>query len=389
MSQAEQSFEAGVFHPDLGNEVIAGKIFLDPRLMRFRSETTLVEIPIARLSVELGRKAEGRIYFFDSDRPQIRVFTSDESILNHRALTQSAHFRSRLEKIVSRREVSRRILVTLYFFIAVAVFAWLGSLAMGAAVHSLVNEIPASWKAEFGSNVIHELQERVVFINDSNKVAQLAALAAPLTRAIGGATNVQFHIVADSFPNAFALPGGHVVVNSGLLKMADTPEQLLGVIAHEMVHVTQKHGFRKLISAAGPILTLQILFGSHSTMLNILTRRSGALIYGSFSQKFEKEADDLGWDYLVKANIDPRGMIEMFQKLKKFETKSKITDEHSAFSDHPALDKRIAWLEAKWERLPKKSGFIKFTNRVPRLTQSEEEEALRKSLERLPGRRRH
>jgi predicted Zn-dependent protease len=82
------------------------------------------------------------------------------------------------------------------------------------------------------------------------------------------------------------------------------------------------------------------------------------LISQSFSQEYEKEADDVGWDYLVKANIDPRGMIEMFQKLKFVEAQQSSTMMPKAFDSHPDIDKRIARLKAKWKKLPRKAGFV-------------------------------
>jgi predicted Zn-dependent protease len=89
-----------------------------------------------------------------------------------------------------------------------------------------------------------------------------------------------------------------------------------------------------------------------------------ALMIGQgFSQEYETEADNVGWDYLVKANIDPRGMIEMFRKLNAYETHRKALKLPQAFRSHPALEKRIRRLEAKWRKLPRKSGFLELGRR--------------------------
>ena len=75
-------------------------------------------------------------------------------------------------------------------------------------------------------------------------VARIRTLAAPLLRVLPANTNgYQFHVLKDDEPNAFALPGGHIVIHTGLLKLMDRPEELLGVIAHEAVlpfHVTAR-----------------------------------------------------------------------------------------------------------------------------------------------------
>ena len=84
---------------------------------------------------------------------------------------------------------------------------------------------------------------------------------------------------------------------------------------------------------------------------------SAFLVQQSFSQEYEKEADDVGWEYLVKANIDPRGMIAVFERMRM--TLAGQLDDFGpkAFQSHPDLDKRIARLNAKWKKLPRKSGF--------------------------------
>jgi predicted Zn-dependent protease len=81
----------------------------------------------------------------------------------------------------------------------------------------------------------------------------------------------------------------------------------------------------------------------------------------------------------VAAGINPHGMIDIFRKLEAQGEKVKVAREHPAFDSHPALEKRIAWLEAKWEKLPNQTGFVPLTNAVPKISESD----LRNSLERL------
>jgi len=162
-----------------------------------------------------------------------------------------------------------------------------------------------------------------------------------------------------SDPNAFALPGGHIVVTTGLLRLVERPEQLLGVVSHEVAHVTCKHSFRQMIASAGPFLVFQVFLSGRGGAFAALAGGSAILVHQSFSQEYEKEADDVGWDYLVAANIDPRGMIEVFQKLKATEASERISNFiPKAFESHPDMDKRIARLNAKWKKLPRKTGFV-------------------------------
>ena len=90
--------------------------------------------------------------------------------------------------------------------------------------------------------------------------------------------------------------------------------------------------------------------------MNLLSEGSGIMIAQGFWQEYETEADEIGWKYLVAANIDPRGMISTFRKFKEFAGDEKQLTH--AFDSHPALDKRIARLEKKWKGMRTQSGFL-------------------------------
>jgi predicted Zn-dependent protease len=368
LNGAIQGFEARAFHPSLGNEAASGRVFLSAGKLRFQSEALTLEIPLDEVVVEVGKKGDEQIYFHDPEQPDLQIFTLDQSILDRRVLAQAGQVQKQLIAILSRRELSRRLRILLYFCVGCVLLAWFGSWATSAMVRSLVNRIPPGWEKKLGDDQIESLQSRKQFVTDSNRVAQLTALAAPLMRVLpAGNGEDKFYILEDETPNAFALPGGHVVVNTGLLRLADRPEEVLGVIAHELAHVTQKHYARKIISALGPIVIFGVFLHTHSGAANILTQGTGLMVFEGFSKEYETEADDVGWQYLVAANIDPRGMIDMFRKLKAYEAKEKFGPATpQAFSSHPAIDKRIARLQSKWEKLPHKSGFIELTNEIPR-----------------------
>ena len=76
-------------------------------------------------------------------------------------------------------------------------------------------------------------------------------------------------------------------------------------------------------------------------------------------QTIEREADDTGWQYLLKANIDPRGMIRFFDRLKKEEQKYPLSGSLQLLNTHPATDERMKRLEEKWKKLDRKDGFRK------------------------------
>lgn len=355
-------------NPDFGSETIAGILIADRWRVFFQSATIAWEIPLEQLEIKLGRGKDPQVHFQDRRRPGVSIFTPNDSVLECTPFGQSRYVRNQLKTVLGRRELIRRLRVTFYFFIGCGLAAWLASLAAGVMVRSLVREIPVTWETKLGNSLMQKEESQLPFVDDSNAVTQLTALAQPLIRTIPAkGIRFQFHILADASPNAFALPGGHIIVTTGLLRLTDRPDELLGVIAHETAHVTQRHAFRHLITGKGPVFILQVFMGGRNRLLEALAYPSEKLVYESFSQKYERQADEVGWSYLVAAHINPHGMIDIFKKLRNYESVKGLSRKASAFDSHPSMDRRIAWLEAKWNKLPDKTDFIELTNLVPKI----------------------
>lgn len=359
LNEANQSFAAHAFHPNLGNEVAAGRLTIDRWHFHFRSETLTLDVPLHRLRVRLGTGADERIYFQDAESPEWEVNTDDFAIIDHPFLPQAQGLRQELSRTASREELVRRLRILACTFGGIVLLIWIGNLGVKAMVWSLVTHVPPELEQSFGAAALAEAQSGMAFIDDTNRVAQLAALAAPLTNAAGIGTNgLTFYIAEEDEPNAFAMPGGHVVVTTGLLQLVDEPEELLGVISHEIAHVTRKHGIRQVIASAGPFLVLRVFLGSRRGMGGLLASASDELMRQGFSREYEIEADDVGWEIMLSSKINPHGMSDALTKLKAYEDKEAKQDSlERGFSSHPALEKRIARLDKKWKKLRVKNGF--------------------------------
>ena len=357
LSEINQGFEACLFHPNFGNEVVNGRIFIDRWKLHFRSESVTEEISMELLEVEFEEDSN-RICLSDSTRPDLQIFTTDQSILKHPSMRQSGNVHAQVTTSLSRREASRAVRLTLYFIVGCVVATWFCSVSISLMVRTLAAGVPMEWEEKFGQEEIAKLRKEGLLIDDTNQIAQLTELAQPLIKVLPeNRRNLKFYILDDEEPNAFALPGGYVVVHTGLLQMTETPEELLGVLAHEIAHETQRHVIRHRIAAAGPIVIFGIFLHGRNGAGNLLALGSGYMIYQGFSQDYETEADDVGWKYLVAARIDPRGMISTFKKLKEME--GGMEDMRlQAFASHPALSKRISRLEGKWKKLGQRTGFL-------------------------------
>jgi len=357
--QANQSFEASVFHPALGNEVATGTIVLGRNAFHFQSEALNLDVPMHRLQVRVGEGEDERIYFQDSESPDWEVFTSDFAILDHPFIPQMEAVREQLSRTATNQEVIKRLKVVGYVVAFLVLLIWLVDVAADVALSALVARVPPQLEQKLGKEALAELQQEMTFVEDSNRLHSLQVLVAPLTNAVALGTNtLTLFIADDEEPNACALPGGYVVVNTGLLNLVERPEELLGVLAHELAHVKKKHGIRGVISGAGPFLMFGVLLGGRGGVVGLLGSATGLLVQSGFSQEYETEADDLGWQMMLASNVDPRGMTDAFRKMRALEIKQNIQDDlPQAFSTHPALEKRIARMEKKWKKLKVKTEF--------------------------------
>ena len=151
--------------------------------------------------------------------------------------------------------------------------------------------------------------------------------------------------------NAFALPGGQMVVMSGLLREAGGPEEVAGVLAHEMAHVTGRHGLRGAAHGAGRWLALSILIGDDSAWLALAGEAADYATGSAYSREQESEADAEGARLMAAAGLDPMALAAFFERLKE-RPGSELTGMASWLSSHPEHDARIAHVRELTAELP-------------------------------------
>lgn len=165
----------------------------------------------------------------------------------------------------------------------------------------------------------------------------------------------QFFIVDSKEVNAFAIPGGFVYINRGLIERADQMDEVAGVLGHEIGHVVRRHTVKQMQQmqkanigvTLGCILTSICNSGLGQTAINV----AGGALFAKFSRSDEKEADDVGFDNVVRAGISPEGMVSMFQKLLSERTTSPGTVD-AWFASHPTEEDRISDIQSKVNKLP-------------------------------------
>ena len=152
-------------------------------------------------------------------------------------------------------------------------------------------------------------RSRLRLVEHGQAHTAIEEIGARLTK--GSAYRYRWYVADDPAINAFAMPGGIVVVNTGLIEAADSAEELAGVLAHEIQHVELRHSLHQLAQQAGLRLLVALVMGDLGGAGDIAAR----LAELKFSRDAETEADLQGLAALRRASIDPRGMVAMFRKL--------------------------------------------------------------------------
>jgi len=164
-----------------------------------------------------------------------------------------------------------------------------------------------------------------------------------------------FFIVDSKEVNAFAVPGGYVYVNRGLIERSDKMDEVAGVLGHEIGHVVRRHTVKQMEKEQGAnvgITLACVLTGvCNSQVAGAAINIAGSAVFARFSRSDEAEADQEGFNNVVRAGISPEGMVSMFQKLLE-ERKSRPAGVEAWFLTHPLEEDRITAIQTRINQLP-------------------------------------
>ncbi|MFL5488370.1 MAG: M48 family metallopeptidase [Gemmatimonadaceae bacterium] len=165
----------------------------------------------------------------------------------------------------------------------------------------------------------------------------------------------EFRVVNANQVNAFALPGGFVYVNRGVLARASNMSEVGAVLAHEIEHVVRRHSVKQMEQAQGANVGVGILCAltgvCQSGLAQAAINIGGTAVFAKFSRTDEVQADEGGFNNLIRAGINPRGMLTLFQKLLAEEQQGSGAAA-SWFSDHPGTSDRLADVQRMLNQVP-------------------------------------
>ena len=207
--------------------------------------------------------------------------------------------------------------------------------------------IPQSWLMMAGDETLEildesffspselALQDQDQFTKEFNRMASLV-LKDQTARLV-------FRQSEEIGPNAFALPGGLVVLTDELVEIAEDQAGVIGVLAHELGHVQLKHPARRLVRSLMALALVSLIFDDAATFAEELAAISGSLISLAYTREFEEEADRAGKEILIGAGLSPIPLADLLQKLSDGceENCSQLPE---WLTTHPSVPSRIEFL---------------------------------------------
>ncbi|MCU1258377.1 MAG: peptidase Ste24p [Bryobacterales bacterium] len=209
-----------------------------------------------------------------------------------------------------------------------------------------------------GQQLALEVEKQAKLYSDPILTEYVNRLAQNLVRHSDVTFPVTVKILDADQPNAFTLPGGHVFVATGLIRLSESEAELASVIAHELGHVAARHATREATREriAGATSIPLVLLGG--PIASLAARQAIPLGFLKFSRVAENEADMLGLQYLYDTGYDPSAAVDIFERMEALERK-RPGAVGQLFKTHPMTSDRIAKTQKNIDQmLPARSEYI-------------------------------
>lgn len=292
------------------------KINIDKHGYSFDYQITYGEFPFEILSVDENFYTEFQAYF-----PQLKLM--DKSTL------------------LIKKRTWKTILLTFTF---VAIFtAGMYFFVVPELAEQVAQSIPIEMEIELGESIYQ--QNMIPFTIDSTQTTLVNDYFKTLN--VKGEYDVKITVVDYDEINAFAMPGGHIVIYSGMLKLMRKHEELASVLAHEYAHIHYRHSLRALARSMGNYALLSLVIGDFSGVSGLLIENADNIRSLQYSRELETQADAYAFDLLQSKKMNPEGIIWLFESLKKAQNEQEIKIDIPEFlSSHPETQNRIKSIKA-------------------------------------------
>jgi beta-barrel assembly-enhancing protease len=211
--------------------------------------------------------------------------------------------------------------------------------------------ISTQQEVQIGADYARQINRQLPLVTDQATLNYVNQIGQQLAR-VADSRGIRYHfyVVNSDLVNAFAIPGGHVYLNRGLIERADNVSELAGVLAHEIGHVAQRHSVEQMQRAQNANMGLAVLYGvllgrQPGTLERVGIQGVGGAVFAGYSRDAERDADAVGIDYMIRTGYDPNGLVTYFQKLLEMQRRQPSRVEQW-FSTHPTTEERVRTTQA-------------------------------------------
>ena len=349
----ETFFTGGVFHESIEGGRSGAQIELGhDRVQAVTGDGERFFVQYSECQVDIGGYNDRMVFCRNEDR-SLTIFCEDRKY--PAALAYAAgglldeQLQERRQKLKSQnRRGHGMVLGVLVGAVVLIVGAYYGIQAAGVAA---VKAVPVSVDEQIGQYSYESMDPGGAELHDEVVVAAIHEMVDRLApHAALPDLKFEVHIIQASQINAFCLPGGVIVVYTGLIEAAEQPEQVAGVLAHEMAHATQRHGLQRISQSLGIAAAANLLIGDVEGILVLGSELFRLASINSYSRGQEGDADAEGVRMMHAAALDPLSMAQFFEIMK--EQAGNLPAQLTWISTHPDHDARIISIREQMGILP-------------------------------------
>jgi len=345
-------FEGGVFSDEIDGGRASATIELSTSgMVALTSTGQRFGILYRDCQLDIGG-ASGRMVFCRTPDRKLTIFCEDRRFPAALDMESGGELAEQLSSVRGQRlSEGIRWQMWLLGMAIVSVLCLIGGYyALIAVAKASIVAVPVSVDTKIGKLALESLELEGTRVTDKvvvDAVQEMVSRLEPHSELKG--LTFEVRVMDSPEVNAFCLPGGKMVVYTGLLKKAKTAEQVAGVLSHEMAHAIKRHGLQRITESLGIVVAIELMIGDVGGLVAIGVELGKSAALTSYSRELETEADIVGVQLLHAAAIDPLELAGFFEMLK--DEGDDLPAAMRWLSTHPEHEARIATVRGALAKL--------------------------------------
>lgn len=235
----------------------------------------------------------------------------------------------------------QKVLIQLFTVLVLFFGTWFGLAQVNWRSVYKIDRVTKNLDGKLGDLLWDLIKKEQKVIGDKAVLKPVDSILSRICSANGfDRSSINMHVVVNDEINAFALPDNHLVINTGLIKACDEPEELAGVMGHEVAHIMKNHVMKKLVKEMGLAALIAITTGNKGGQ--VVQQCAKLLSSSAYDRTLEKEADIFSVDYMVKAGINPEALGNFMYKIA--DNESNESSYLSWINTHPETRERAQYI---------------------------------------------